>query len=234
MPFVIAMDGPAGSGKSSVGAVLGERLGFFYFDTGILYRAVALAALRAGVDLSDEAALGQTARGLDVQVLPPPKDSELQALVILAGLDVSREIRSSQVDAVVSRVAASRAVRQGLIDVQRAQIRAPGTVMVGRDIGTVICPDANLKIYLDASAEERAHRRVAQSGADTSRFQTVLANIKERDRVDSSRDVAPLALAADAVSIDTDDLTIPQVVDRIVMLVEERRVNREGSPSRNR
>jgi CMP/dCMP kinase len=219
---VIALDGPAGAGKSTVGERLAERLGYFYFDTGALYRAVALRAHECGADPSDEEALERLVQDVDIRVRPATVADGRQYDVLLGGRDVSQAIRGREVDRIVSIVAASPAVRRGLIDPQRRQIRPPGTVMAGRDIGTVIVPDADLKVFLDASAPERARRRLRQLGRPPGDFEEVLDSIGRRDETDSSRAVAPLARAEDAAVVDTEGLGVDEVVDRIVALLEER------------
>lgn len=219
---VIALDGPAGAGKSTVGERLAERLGYFYFDTGALYRAVALHAHECGADPSDEEALERLVEDVDICVRPATVADGRQYDVLLGGRDVSQAIRSREVDRIVSIVAASPAVRRGLIDSQRRQIRPPGTVMAGRDIGTVIVPDADLKVFLDASAPERARRRLRQLGQPPGDFEEVLDSIGRRDETDSSRAVAPLARAEDAAVVDTEGLSVDEVVDRIVALLEDR------------
>jgi cytidylate kinase len=219
---VIALDGPAGAGKSTVGERLAERLKYFYFDTGVLYRAVALRVIETGADPSDEKALERLVQEVDVVVRPSTKDGRARSEILLSGSDVSREIRTPRVDALVSSVAASPAVRRGLIDVQRRQIQGAGTIMAGRDIGTVVCPDADVKVYLDASPIERARRRLRQQGADGGPLDEVLASIERRDELDSSRALAPLARAEDAVVVATDDLSVEQVTDRIVALLRAR------------
>ena len=208
-PFVIALDGPAASGKSTVGLGAARRLGFTYFDTGLLYRALTWLALACGVAPTDEAALVRLVDTLD--------DVEIDPLghVARRGQDLTAHLHSPAVDANVSAVSAQPGVRRALVAVQRGLIRPPGLVMAGRDIGTVIVPDAPLKIWLVASAAERARRRAAQTGADEA---TVLAQMLDRDRQDGSRAVAPMARAADAVSVDTDGVGPAQVIDRIVAL----------------
>lgn len=218
-PFVIALDGPAASGKSTVGQRLAERLGFFYFDTGVLYRAVTWLALARGVAPHDAAALARLASGARLEVGPPSAPDGRQLDVWADGEDVSQAIRTPQVDAHVSAVSAHAAVRAALRAHQRAAIRPPGTILAGRDIGTVIVPDAPLKIWLTAGPQERARRRAAQTGE---RVEDVLAAMRARDRFDGTRAVAPMARAADAVELDTDRLATDAVVDRLEALVRER------------
>jgi cytidylate kinase len=230
-PIVIALDGPAGVGKSTVGERIGRELGYFYFDTGVLYRAVALRALDTGTSLDDEEALGRLTRDLDVSVRPPSVCDGRQCDVLIGGKDVSHAIRTPEVDAVVSKVAASAAVRGGLIDLQRRQVQGAGSILAGRDIGTVVCPDADLKVFLVASSAERARRRVAQRGgvdADLDREQQA---IEQRDRLDSTRSLAPLTRAEDAVEIDTEGKSIDQVVEAVIKALERglgRSVERMG------
>jgi cytidylate kinase len=225
-PVVLAIDGPAGAGKSTVAERLARELGYFYFDTGVLYRAVAVRCLDVGVDPGDEAVLGPLVRDIDIQVRPASASDGRQVDVLLEGRDVSHAIRTPAVDAIVSRVAASPAVRAGLIDLQRRQIQGRGTIMAGRDIGTVVCPDAELKIFLTASPRERAVRRLLQVGGSPSQITAMQAAIEERDRLDSSRAIAPLMRAADAVDVDTDGKTIDEVVETVRRLLESRLTER--------
>ncbi|MBV9359089.1 MAG: (d)CMP kinase [Chloroflexi bacterium] len=218
-PFVVALDGPAASGKTTVAARAADRLGFFAFDTGVLYRALTWLALDAGVDPRDEATLAELAQRWQVQVGPPSHKDGRQADVRVNGRDVSTAIRAPEVDARVSVVSAFRSVRAALRETQRAAVRPPGTILVGRDIGTVIAPDARLKIWLAASPEQRARRRADQTGAP---YAEVLRQMRERDRIDESRAVAPMRPADDAVVIDTDALSADEVVERVVALVEDR------------
>jgi cytidylate kinase len=211
-PVILAIDGPAGAGKSTVAERLADDLGFFYFDTGVLYRAVALRTLALGVDLADEDALRAVVDGIDIQVRPASVADGRQIDVLLLGQDVSHQIRTPAVDAVVSRVAASPAVRAGLIDLQRRQIQGTGTIMAGRDIGTVVCPDADLKIYLTASSRERARRRLQQIGGDETELDAIQQAIDERDLRDASRAIAPMTRADDAVDVETDGKSVEEVV----------------------
>jgi cytidylate kinase len=210
--FVIALDGPAASGKSSVGLGAARRLGLGYFDTGLLYRALTWLALDHGVDPSDAARLAELVDELDVEVDPSGR-------VFRNGRDITDELQSPSVDAAVSAVSAHPAVRQAMGPAQRALIRPPGLVMAGRDIGTVIVPDAPLKIWLDASAEERARRRAAQTGEP---YEQVLEGMRRRDQLDASREAAPMARAPDAVTLETEGQDLRSVVDRIVALARQR------------
>ncbi len=213
---VITLDGPSGSGKGTVGRAVAERLGWHFLDSGALYRVLGLAALEHGVDLADEAALAELARTLDVAF-----EGER---VVLEGRDVSGEIRSEAAGAAASKVAALPAVREALLDRQRAFRRPPGLVADGRDMGTVVFPDAPLKVFLDASAEERARRRYAQlkaQGADVN-LEQILTDIRARDRRDRERPVAPLKPAPDAVVVDSTELAPEAVVETILRLARER------------
>jgi cytidylate kinase len=207
-PFVIALDGPAASGKSSVGLGAARRLGVRYFDTGLLYRALTWLALARHADLTDADALTGLVRDLNVEVDPVGRVSR-------GGKGITEDLQAPDVDRAVSLVAAHATVREALRPVQRALIRPPGLVMAGRDIGTVIIPDAQLKIWLNASVEERARRRSAQSGEA---FEQVLAGMRRRDELDASRAVAPMSRAADAVVLETDGHSPEEVIERIVSL----------------
>ena len=230
-PVVLAIDGPAGAGKSTVAERLARDLGYFYFDTGVLYRAVAVRSLDLGVDLTDEAALDDLLKHTDIVVRPATTDDGRQVDVILAGRDVSRQIRTPRVDAIVSKVAASPAVRAGLIDLQRRQIQGSGTILAGRDIGTIVCPDAELKIFLTASPRERAERRLQQIGGAPEQLVQIQQAIEERDRQDSSRAIAPLTRAADAVDVNTDGQSIDEVVATVRELLERRLSERAAGAS---
>ena len=218
-PFVIALDGPAASGKSSVGMQVAEALGFFYFDTGVLYRALTWVALQRGLDLADGSSLAAAARSTRFRVRPPSASDGRQIDVLADGVDITWHVRRPEVDANVSQVSAHAEVRDALMQPQRDAVCSPGTILAGRDIGTVIAPDAPLKLWLTASVEERARRRAAQTGED---FQAVRNRMAERDAIDSSRAVAPMVMAEDAVELDTDGLTQPQVVERVIALARER------------
>jgi cytidylate kinase len=209
--MVIAIDGPAGAGKSSVARGVAAALGFTYLDSGAMYRCVALAAIEAGVDSDDAAALGPLAAGLDIDF-----DGER---VLLGGHDVSAAIRAPEVTAAASHVSVHPAVREALVARQRTLIAAGSYVAEGRDIGTVVSPDSPLKVFLTASGEERARRRAAQSGEP---YEEVLASQRERDARDREREYGALRAAADAVELDTTDSSEAEVVARIVALARER------------
>lgn len=221
---VIAIDGPAAAGKSTVARCLADQLGIMLFDTGALYRAVTLAALRNGTDLTDEHALAQLAGDAHIDLKPASIEDNRLADVILDGEDVTWAIRSPEVDANVSRVAAHPTVREALLTVQRKIADGARVVMVGRDIGTIVTPDAGTKIFLDASVEERARRRyhdLRKQGVDTD-FVSVMDDLRERDYKDSSRVTAPLRAADDAIRIVTDGRSVDEIVLSIQRLVRER------------
>jgi cytidylate kinase len=222
--FTIAIDGPAAAGKSTIGEIVATRLDAVYFDTGILYRALTVLAHDSGVDIHDARLLAELAQAMDVRVERSSVADGRQVDVVVNGIDITARLRSAAVDRDVSIVSAHAEVRRALLDHQRQIGRSGAVVMVGRDIGTVVMPDAELKVFLDASPEERARRRLAQlerSGVDADAG-TVLSDMRRRDHIDSDRDVAPLRPAADALVVDTDHLTIDQVVDAIVRVARQR------------
>jgi cytidylate kinase len=218
---VVAIDGPAGTGKSSVSRGLAHALGARYLDTGAMYRIVTLAVLRAGVDPTDAEAVDKIASTVQLSVSYDPD----RVSCYLAGEDVSAEIRGDEVTSAVSAVSSVPAVRARLVALQRAMAEGPGSVVVeGRDIGTVVLPDAPVKIFLTASAETRAKRRndqnVASGLADD--YEGVLADVRRRDHLDSTRPVSPLRAALDAVVVDTSDMTEAQVIAHLLELVRQR------------
>jgi cytidylate kinase len=207
-PMVIAIDGPAGSGKSTVAKAVAIRLGLEYLDTGAMYRSVAFAALRGGVDPEDAEVVGNLARNIELEVDPGGQ-------VTVDGVDATIEIRGPEVTRSVSIVAANPAVRTEMRARQRQWVaKRGGGVMEGRDIGTVVFPDARLKVYLDASPEVRAARR-SKEVADLS-YETVATDLARRDALDQNRTHDPLRTADDAVVIDTSDLSVDQIVDAIM------------------
>jgi cytidylate kinase len=215
----IAMDGPAASGKSTVGRLLAEKLNYVMLDTGFMYRAVTLAALNAGLNLDDETAVTQlaTTLNLDVQSSAGHEDGR-HYTALLNGQDITWALRTPEVEANVSLVASYVGVRQEMVKRQREFGLRGNIVMVGRDIGTVVMPDAPLKLYITASAEERARRRwrdrQAQGHPDT--FDHILADVKRRDDYDSHRQHSPLKPADDAIIIDTTNRSVEQIVDTII------------------
>ncbi len=218
-PFIVAIDGPAGAGKSSASRMLAARLGFAMVDTGAIYRTVALAARRAGISYQDDAALEALLPGLRVRFAPPVRAGEAQR-VLLGDEDVSSEIRTPPLSMGASAVSARPVVRAGLLDLQRRLALSPenrGAVLEGRDIGTIVFPDADAKFFLTATPEERARRRHAELRArgEEVALEAVLAEQRQRDRDDSQRAVAPLRPAQDAVLVDTTGLSLEAVVERL-------------------
>lgn len=223
-PTTIAIDGPAASGKSTVGELLARRLGYLYFDTGAMYRAVTWAALKQDIAVEHEKAVTKLAEELQINITEANRDDGRQYTVLVDGADVTWGIRTPAVDANVSSVSAYPGVRRELVEKQRRVAEEGPVVMVGRDIGTVVLPNADLKVYLDASVEERARRRwqeMRDRGEDDADYQAVLRSMRGRDRIDRSRAVSPLRPAKDAVIIDTTDLSVDEVVEAAQRLVEE-------------
>jgi cytidylate kinase len=220
LPSIIAIDGPAASGKSTLGLRLAEALGYLFFDTGVMYRAVTWLVLDRGVDVSDEAAVTALAESIPIEVAPASVRDGRTSDVIVDGRDITWETRLPEVEKNVSPVSAYRGVRAALTRQQRRIGLRGNVVMVGRDIGTVVLPEADLKIYLVATAEERARRRYDEilARGEKADYREILAKVVERDRIDSTRDVAPLKSAEDAVLLDSDNLNADQVFERVLAL----------------
>ena len=217
---VIAIDGPAASGKSTLGLRLASTLGYLFFDTGIMYRAITWLALQRGINMRDETAVTALAEKTQINIAPASKSDGRACDVLVDGQDITWEIRRRKVESNVSIVSAYRGVRSALSQQQRRIGQRGHIVMVGRDIGTVILPEADLKIYLDATAEKRARRRYDEIIARGTQadYNEILAKVIERDRIDSTRDVAPLKAAEDAVVLDSDKLDADEVFERVLAL----------------
>lgn len=212
-PATIAIDGPVAVGKNAIGSLLAQRLGYRFLDTGAMYRALTWLALELGIDLADEKALEELALGANIELAAEA--------VMVADRDVTGDIRGEEVERGVSLVAKVAGVRRALVTKQRQMAQGGQVVVAGRDIGTVVLPHAELKLYLAASAEERAHRRhleLVQRGEEAN-YEQVLAELKRRDKIDSERALAPLQPAPDAKVIDTDGLNIEQVLAEIMGII---------------
>jgi cytidylate kinase len=224
-PSTIAIDGPAASGKSTIGYHLANYLGYLFLDTGVLYRAVTWAVQDRGIPVEAEDQITRLAEDVEIEVLPSAAADGRQNTVKVDELDVTWEIRSTKVERDVSPVAAYPGVRHALTQRMREIARKGHVVMVGRDIGTVVIPDADLKLYIVASAEVRAQRRhmeLRQKGKDVT-YGQVLAGIHQRDRIDSGRATAPLRAAADAVTVDTTNLSVETMFAEVERLVNQHR-----------
>ena len=216
--MIVAIDGPSGAGKSTLAKHIAKELGFTYLDTGAIYRALALKILRRGVDLDDTAALNAIVNDSDIDLRG--RNGQLQ--VFLDGEDVSAAIRTPEVSQMASKASAIAMVRRRLLDLQRALGRRDNVVAEGRDIGTVVFPDAQVKIYLDASIEERARRRcdeVRAAGREVSLAETI-SEMEERDKRDSQRDIAPLRKADDAFVLDSSGLTAEGVAEKVLQIIK--------------
>lgn len=218
--MIVAIDGPSGAGKSTVAKAVARKLGFSCLDTGAMYRAIAWRALQDGIDLHDEAALGSLAQNCEIS-FEHEGDDPIPRRVFIDGVDITSDIRTGRIDKAVSPVSATPLVREALVAQQQRIGRQGNYVVEGRDIGTTVFPDAECKIFLTASAEERAHRRVRQNvdrDLGSIDYDEVLADLIRRDEVDSSRSVSPLKPADDAIHIDSTSCYIEEIIDQICSL----------------
>jgi len=219
MGRVIAIDGPVGAGKSTIARALARRLGFRYVDTGAMYRSVAWAAVQKGVSLSNEAAVAGLARELDIEFVPGPSGQR----VLIDGGDATEAIRRPEMSEASSVVSAYPAVREAMVALQRRMGAARDVVMEGRDIGTVVFPDAEVKVYLDASLDERAGRRFRelQGRGETVTYEEVRRALEDRDRRDSTRAHSPLRVAPGAIVVNSTGMAVDEVVDEIVRRMDQ-------------
>ena len=218
MSFIVAIDGPAGAGKGTITKLVGERLGLINIDTGATFRCVALNMIKENVDITDEDKIKEILRNINIEIHP---DGE----IFLNDEKVTKRIRENDVNNLVSPISTIQIVREKLLDIQRRMAEGKNVIMEGRDIGTTVFPNADVKIYLDATPEERAKRRVLQNkekGIESS-YEEVLENIKDRDKRDSTRKIAPLKKADDAIYVDSTNLNIEQVVEKIIGIINEKK-----------
>ncbi|MBX9939746.1 MAG: (d)CMP kinase [Candidatus Obscuribacterales bacterium] len=218
----IAIDGPAGAGKSTVARKLADKLGYLYIDTGAMYRASTWLALKHGLSLHDGPAIAALARRTEILLAAADETSDGKIRVYVDGEEITRDIRTQKMSEQVIPVAALKEVREVLVEKQKELARQGNAVLDGRDIGTVVLPKAGLKIFLTASAEVRAGRRLKELNAqgENPDFEELLAQIKDRDHKDRTREVSPLTMAEDAIEVSTDNLSIDQVVDKLLALAE--------------
>ena len=218
MSFVVAIDGPAGAGKGTITKLVGEKLGLVNIDTGATFRCVALNMIQKNVKMEEEEKIQEILDNINIEMNSNGK-------IFLNGEDVTHRIRENDVNNLVSPVSTLQIVRNKLLEIQRNIAKGKNVIMEGRDIGTVVFPNANVKIYLDATAEERARRRVLQNkekGIESS-YEEVLKGIKERDERDSTRKIAPLKKAEDAIYVDSTNLNIEQVVEKIIGIINDKK-----------
>lgn len=219
--MIVAVDGPAGSGKGTVTKIIEKEIGFLYLDTGVTYRCLALEVLKRGITIEKEEKIIELADKIDIKI----EKQENKDIILLNNKEVSKEIRTKEVNAIVSQVSSIVPVREKMVELQRKLAKGKNVIVEGRDIGTVVFPNAEIKIYLDASEEIRAKRRYEeniQNGIKTT-YQEVLENVKLRDYNDMHKKVGALKKAKDAIVIDTTNLTIDQVVEKIIKIIEEKR-----------
>ena len=222
LPKIITIDGPAASGKSTLGKKIADQLGYVFFDTGVMYRAVTWTALQRGIDIADEPAVTALAEEVELDIRPPSQFDGRACDILADGEDVTWQIRRAEVDANVSQVSAYAGVRQALTTQQRRIGLRGSVVMVGRDIGTVVLPDAELKIFLDASVEERARRRYLElrQRGEPADLEEIIQSMRLRDQIDSTRQFAPLRRPEDAFVINSDHLSFEQVFDLVTDLIQ--------------
>ena len=223
-PTTITIDGPAASGKSTIGNLIANKLGYISLDTGIMYRAVAYKAVQAGIDVFDDEAVSDLAEKILIDIQPSREDDGRQFDVIIDGIDRSWDIRTPEVNQVVSEVSVYPRVRNAMTALQREIAKNGKIVMIGRDIGTVVLPHADMKIYLEASVEVRAQRRYIEELSRGKKvcLDDIADSLRHRDEIDSGRAVAPLRPAEDAIVVNTDDMTVFEVVEFILELIAKR------------
>ncbi len=223
MALIVAIDGPAGSGKSTAARTLARAMGFLYVDTGAIYRAVALKAKQSGIDPTDPIALAALVKSVRIEM----QDGKPEQQILLDGVNITKQIRTETISKMASKISRYPEVRGGLLELQRKLGLASdrGAVLEGRDIGTVVFPDANLKFFLSASSEERAKRRFLelQRGGENAAYSDVLTELTKRDRRDQEREVAPLVAAEDAIMIDTTGLSLEEVIAKIRQHIDQYR-----------
>lgn len=224
MSFIVAIDGPAGTGKGTVTSLLSEEMGLVNIDTGATYRCVALYAIRNNIQLEEKERIIQSLGNIEIDM----KNEEGRQTVFLNGEDVTKEIRSKEVTQIVSQISSIKEVRFAMVEVQRNLAKGKDVIMEGRDITTYVFPNADVKIYLDADEKERAKRRykeMQEKGIEMT-YEEVLRNIQIRDKNDKEKEIGALIIAEDAVYVDTTNLTIEEEKERVKQIIEEKRGNR--------